>query len=85
MGEELLEIEQGISKAKVLLSEIKNNRHSKIIEQDTLRIEILLDSYIDKIIYLSTDGISHQQFINIINIKKDIEQILQYIKGVYEK
>lgn len=85
MGEELLEIEQGISKAKVLLCDIKNNRYSKMINQDILRIDILLDSYIDKIIYLYNDGISHEQFINIINIKKDIEQILQYIKEVYGK
>lgn len=85
MGEELLEIEQGISKAKVLLCDIKNNRYSKMINQDILRIDILLDSYIDKIIYLYNDGISHEQFINIINIKKRYRtNFTIYKRGIWE-
>lgn len=86
MGEELLEIEQSISKAKVLLYEIYKTTESESIEQDILRIQFLLDLYINRIICISNDGISHQQIIDIINIKKDVKDILLYIEGnIFER
>lgn len=82
MGEELLEIEQSISKAKVLLYEIYKTTESENTKQGILRINFLLETYINKIIYLSNDSINHQQIIEIINIKKEVEDILQYIEGI---
>lgn len=86
MGEELLEIEQSISKAKVLLYEIYKTTEPENIKQDILRIQFLLDLYINRIICISNDGISHQQIIDIINIKKDVKDILLYIEGnIFER
>lgn len=82
MGEELLEIEQSISKAKVLLYDIYKTTESENIKQDILRIDFLLETYINKIIYLSNDSINHKQIIEIIKIKKDVEYTLQYIEGI---
>lgn len=85
MGEELLEIEQAISKAKVLLNIFYKSTCSEYVKFNIIRICNLLDSYLNRIILLSNEPINHQQIITIINIKKNTEEILKYIEEVLEK
>lgn len=83
MGEMLLELEQYISKAKCLLLELDKSAISKNTKFDIDRIEILLEEYINQLIYLSADSISYQWIDNYNKIKIDIIYIIDNIERGY--
>ena len=80
MGEMLLELEQCISKAKYLLSLIDKNRVSKLTISDINRIDILLEVYINEIIYLSTNSISYMWIDSYFDIKKHVLEIITILE-----
>lgn len=84
MGEMLLELEQYISKAKCLLLELGKYNISKQIIFDKNRIDILLEDYINQLIYLSADTISYQWIDKYNNIKNDVMIIIDSLeRGTY--